>query len=212
MTTDRWHFACGRRDDAQRLVLTHHYSHAWPSNVELIYTAHESGGLFGDAGECVAACIFCKANTWRERVVELKRLVKVPNCSLFLTGLISFACDRIKKEGEYDLLISYADATQGHHGGIYQASSWVYAKQTSPARDGLMIDGEFVAGYSCNSRYGTRSLEAVRRILGASRVQPHYDAGKHLYWRALAKSGRKKAERLGLTACPYPKPDRQEAA
>lgn len=36
-------------------------------------------------------------------------------------------------------------------------------------------------------------------------VDPHFDEGKHIYWRALNKSGKRKALRLGLENKPYPK-------
>lgn len=35
---------------------------------------------------------------------------------------------------------------------------------------------------------------------------PHFDSGKYLYWKALSKAGKRKADRLGLKALPYPKP------
>lgn len=38
-------------------------------------------------------------------------------------------------------------------------------------------------------------------------VQPHWDIGKHLYWRALSRSGEAKAARLELNKMDYPKPD-----
>ena len=38
-------------------------------------------------------------------------------------------------------------------------------------------------------------------------AEPHFDTGKHVYWRALTKTGRRQAEALGLRSCAYPKPD-----
>ena len=37
-------------------------------------------------------------------------------------------------------------------------------------------------------------------------IQPHYDAGKYLYWRALTKEGERMAKRLKLERNEYPKP------
>jgi len=42
-------------------------------------------------------------------------------------------------------------------------------------------------------------------------IEPHYDEGKHLYWRALSKSGQRKAQELKLATMPYPKPKKEAA-
>jgi hypothetical protein len=119
--------------------------------------------------------------------------------------LIALACRRLKADGR-DLLVSYADAGEGHHGGVYQASGWNYDGQRAASIDGLTIDGQFIPGRTCNSIYGTRSPSKVRTLLGQN-VEPHIDIGKHLYWRALNRAGEAKALRLGLKCLPYPKPN-----
>jgi hypothetical protein len=73
--------------------------------------------------------------------------------------------------------------------------------------DGVFIDGTFVPGRSCNARYGTQSPRQLAERLAGHTVEPHYDEGKHLYWRALNREGKRKAERLGLKSLAYPKPD-----
>jgi hypothetical protein len=48
----------------------------------------------------------------------------------------------------------------------------------------------------------------VRAKLGpAYTVEPHWDEGKHLYWRALSAAGDAMAGRLKLDRRPYPKPE-----
>jgi hypothetical protein len=198
------HFRSGCVDEACDLVKRHHYSRRIPSNVQFVGTLHEGGGLFGDYGKAVAAVFFCIPPTrWSESVLELSRLVRAHD-RVPLTMLVGRACDRLKVAG-HDLLVSFADKTQGHHGGIYQAASWNYAGARDKRMDGLLIDGVFMPGRSCNSTYGTRSPDKVRQITGRD-VQPHYDEGKHLYWRALGGRGKAKAARLGLQSLPYPKP------
>lgn len=49
-------------------------------------------------------------------------------------------------------------------------------------------------------------LEATQKISPTSTVEPHFDAGKYLYWRALSVAGKTSAKRLGLKSLPYPKP------
>ena len=198
------HFRTGCVDEAADLVMRFHYSRRIPSNVQFIGTLHQPGGLFGDYGKAVAAVFFSIPPTrWSEPVLELSRLVQDgsrPPLSL----LIGNACKALRKQGA-DLLVSFADRTHGHHGGIYQAASWAYDGCRDRRMDGLMIDGSFWPGRSCNSRFGTRSPAKVSEIIGRE-VLPHFDEGKHLYWRALGPNGKAKAKTLGLKSLPYPKP------
>jgi hypothetical protein len=192
------HFRTGRRQEAEELVLKYHYSKRLPSNVQMIGSLHLDGGLFGGDGPIVAAAFWSIPPTrWSESVLELTRLVrgeyKVP-----LTFLISRCVKELKRRG-YDLLVSFADRTQGHEGYVYRASNWNYAGCRGRTNDGMMIDGVFYPGRTCNSLFGTRSLDKLRQMFPNKTIEPHFDEGKHCYWLALGKRGEEKAARLGLT-------------
>lgn len=203
------HFRDGCLDEAVDLVKRFHYSRRVPSNVQFVGTLHDAGGLFGDYGRAVAAVFFSIPPTrWSEPVLELSRLVRADR-RVPLTQLIARSCDALKRSGN-DLLVSFADRTHGHHGGVYQAASWAYAGCRDRNMDGLVIDGVFWPGRTCNSRFGTRSPVKVSAVLGRE-VTPHYDEGKHLYWRALGPRGRAKAHRLGLIELAYPKKSMEAA-
>ena len=198
------HFRTGCMDEAADLVMRCHYSRRLPSNIQFVGSLHEAGGLFGDYGKAVAAVFFSIPPTrWSEPVLELSRLVQDgsrPPLSL----LIGNACRELRKQGA-DLLVSFADRTHGHHGGVYQSASWQYDGCRDRMMDGLMIDGAFWPGRSCNSKFGTRSPSKVSAIIGREAL-PHFDEGKHLYWKALGSKGKAKAKTLGLKSMPYPKP------
>ena len=196
----------GHKDEADGLVLKYHYSHRIPANVQLVYTLHLPGGLFGDMGKVIAACYFSIPPTrWSFSVLELSRLVKHDEYNVSLSGLISACCKKLKLEKQH-LLVSFADNTQKHHGGIYQACSWNYDGIRDRRMDGVIIDGNFIPGRSCNSIYGTRSPNKLKLILQGSTIEPHYDEGKYLYWKSLTKTGDKWVELLGLKKNEYPKP------
>jgi hypothetical protein len=206
MTGDiaKLHYHSNQNNDACALVKKHHYSRRPPSNVQLVVSLHLDGGLFGDHGECVAACFFSIPPTrWSEDVLELSRLVRTDE-KIPLTGLISFGLKTLRRKG-FDLVVSFADKTQGHHGGIYQAASWEYDGTRERSVDGLIINGRFVPGRSCNSIYGTRSATLIKERHNID-AENHWDEGKHLYWKPLGPRGRDKAARLGLTSIPYQKP------
>lgn len=204
------HFHSDQNEEAVELVKRHHYSKRPPANVQCVGTFHDDGGLFGDHGKAVAACFFSLPPTrWSEDVWELSRLVR-DDVARPLSRLVSLTCNLAKRKGA-DLLVSFADRTHGHHGGIYQACSWNYDGARDRRVDGCIVDGTFVPGRSCNSRWGTSSPRKLAELLGRD-VSSHYDEGKHLYWRALNRTGGKKAARLGLRSTAYPKPNIGEIA
>lgn len=197
-------------NDACALVEKYHYSGRVPSNVQFVGSLHKPGGLFGDAGEIVAAAFFSIPPTrWADHVLELSRLVRADE-QVPLSHLISASCASLKKRGER-LLVSFADRTQGHHGGVYKACSWLYAGCRERRMDGVIYQGKFVPGRSANSRWGTRSPKrlAERGIL----VEPHYDEGKHLYFKPLGVAGKTRAKRLGLVSVPFAaRPEDEQAS
>lgn len=194
-------------DEVWPLVRDHHYSGRMPANIQHCYAARQGGGLFGDTGPVVAAIVFTIPPTkWAEEVTELARLVRHPEYNEPLTRLISFAALWIRRGG-WNLAVSFADWTQRHHGGIYQAADWRYHGMREPAMDGLVINGVFKPGRSCNSTFGTRSPEKLQAQLPDAEIEAHWDEGKHLYWKPLCVSGKTKARRLGLQSIPYPKPN-----
>lgn len=202
-----YYLALNRRNEADGLVKSCHYSGRPPANVQIVGTWHTAGGLFGDAGPCVAACYFSIPPTrWGEPVLELTRLVRHDDHQLPLTKLISEVCAWIKRKGMIDLVVSFADPTFGHHGGVYQAASWNYGGRRERRMDGLVIGGVFYPGRTCNSLFGTQSPDKLRAMKPDETIEPHYDEGKHLYWRTITKNGERKANRLKLDKLPYPKP------
>lgn len=200
------HFRTGRRRDADALVRQFHYSGRPPANVQIVGSLHEDGGLFGGDGNMVAACYFSipPNPSWTEPVLELSRLVRAEE-QVNLSRLVSLTVREIKKKRIWDLLISYADAAMDHHGGIYQACSWEYVGKRAKRIDGIVVNGSFFPNKSASSRFGTQSIIKLRKEY--EDVFPHYDEGKHLYFKPINRRGKAKAKRLGLyTDEPYAKP------
>jgi hypothetical protein len=199
------HFWFNEVDAATDLVQRFHYSRRWPSNVQLVATAHVAGGLFGTKGEAVAACVLSIPGTrWSVPVLELSRLVRRDDAHVPLSSLIAATIRKAKKLNDFQIVVSFADWTQKHHGGVYQACGWKFAGLRGQAMDGVLWNGQFVPGRSANSRWGTRSPK--RLLERGITAEPHYDEGKYLYWTAWGK-GVASAQSLGLESLPYPKPD-----
>lgn len=190
---------------AKQLVELFHYSHYVPTNIQYSMTLDRDGVP-------VAGILYSvPATRWSESVLELCRLVRDETFEPkpVLTQLISQSIKYIRRDKKFDLLISFADSTHSHHGGIYQAASWNYHILRKPSHDGFMISGKFIPRRTCNHRWGTSSRTKLIEILTEKGIScvPHFDKGKHLYWKSLDNNGERKAQRLGLTKSCYPKPD-----
>lgn len=198
------HFGEVSLSSCTSLVQTQHYLQRVPGAVKLCYAASHASPF-----KILACCIFSQL-TGRlvvEEAWEVTRLVRLPECGAPLTRLLGKAVGYLRgNHKEVTLLLSFADSEEGHHGGVYQACSWVYDGMREERLDGFNIDGVFVAARTCNSTYGTSSVEGLQRKLKGRRVVPHYDSGKHCYWKALSKNGMHKAVEIGLRSAYYPKP------
>lgn len=91
------------------------------------------------------------------------------------------------------LIVSFADPTQGHHGGIYQALGWTY---TGVSGTGLeyYLDGEWRHNRNFSSP-GTK-LNAIRKSL-----ETRTSVRKHKYLHPLDRAMRRQLRPIAL---PYP--------
>jgi len=222
---NKFYFYIGERLAARELVLKYHYSGRCHENPTLVGSLHLEGGLYGDKGELVACCMFSQSNnnTWALKkvdLIELVRLCRKEEIRVPLSWLVSRTVKAIKQTGRFDIAISYADATQDHHGGIYQACSWNFHTYRKPKEDGLIIDGKFVPKRSVSSRYGTYRRDKLGEMFDEVKQETlygtevkniewgsHVDKGKYMYWIPLNKKGKKIAKRVLNFECnEYPKP------
>ena len=94
------------------------------------------------------------------------------------------------------LLVSFADTEQGHHGGIYQASNWVYSGETKPKKDFILNGKKLQRRAFTGKNFGAGKMPLPK---GAKAVA---SAKKHRYLMPLDDEMRKKIEPLRK---PYPK-------
>jgi hypothetical protein len=196
------HALAGVRD----LVRQYHYSHREKS-CPLVCGGLLISGL-NYPPRLIAGCIFTPSmGKWAVPVAELQRLVRHPDFTPPLTMLISKTVKLLKRRPDCPAIaVSYADSTQGHHGGVYQAASWNYALKRDVSNDGIIINGDFIPGRSCNAKFGTRSADQLQALHPDWVIEKHWDLGKYLYWIPLTKRGERTAFTLGLEKRPYPKP------
>ena len=145
-------------------------------------------------------------NLRQDECVELVRIALTQHQNA-VSRIASLAIKHLKQANpKLRLIVSFADQSQGHHGGIYQAGNWVYNGQGNPANF-YMIRGKLTHPRSI----GAKGL--VQNIHGAKQLDPHATVvnipGKHRYLMPLDAEMR---ERIIPLAKPYPKRVRSDTS
>jgi hypothetical protein len=185
------------------MVERHHYLHSLPGGTRLSFGVFTGSRLMG-------------ALTLGVGPLNAYSLVEgaIPDDCLTLTSLwlsdelpknsesrfIGVVLRSLKRHTNLKFLISYADPAQGHTGGIYQATGWVYTglSEAMPMYD--LGDGKARHSRSLSHAYGTHSMEHFFRHGVKVRLVPQQ--AKHRYLSFLDSAWR---ERLKGPALPYPK-------
>lgn len=122
---------------AQRMVAEHHYSRGGSNTAVYVHGLYkrDDGKLYGVAWWLPPTRVACESvnkEDWK-RVLSLTRLVILPGvpnnaCSFLMAKSIQ----RIRNDGRFSSLVTYADESQSHTGAIYRATNWDYAGRTGP--------------------------------------------------------------------------------
>lgn len=193
------------------LIKGFHYSERMPSAIIHAFALREPGGLFGDTGQPLAVVTYSQpvSRNLPAEALELSRLVRCNDYTGQISQFVAWSIRWLKSNSDRSFILSYADSTQGHHGGIYQACNFKYVGAFESGHIGYRCpDGSFVHRRSCNARFGTSGVEAVKAIKPDWR--PEYGEPKHLYIFPLKQRWPKVAAANGWEELPYPKPDRKQ--
>jgi hypothetical protein len=113
-----------------------------------------------------------------------------------VSKIMAVAIKMLKKQSNgIRLIVSYADTGQGHHGGIYQATNWIYEGYFG-GESSVVVNGRLMHRRQAYSLYGTTRPENSVNVPAA---------GKHKYLMPLDDAMRAKIAPL---AKPYPKSTR----
>lgn len=100
------------------------------------------------------------------------------------------------------LIVSYADKDQSHHGGIYQATNWIYCGlHNAGTRGAFIVNGKKTHPRTIGAGGGTQSLAWIREHLDPN-ASEHITTGKHKYLYCIDESLRAGMMQLSR---PYPK-------
>jgi hypothetical protein len=178
------------RNDARRVIEAHHYLHSFPSGWVYCYRLDGGYAVYSiPANKNLGPYLFGPDI----KVRELARLwAPDGHHPTALTRLIAESAKALRRDTGVEALVSFADANHGHHGGVYQAASWIYTGRSSETRVYITNDGRTVSRRAFHS--GSTSY--------VPDTKPVKLPGKHRYVRPL---NRRAARALRIQVHPYPK-------
>jgi hypothetical protein len=177
-------------------VMKWHYSKAMPSGKLVKIGVWENGRFIGAVLYGLGATpMLCRP--YGLTINETAELVRVALSSHSATvsrilaislKMLTRACPKLR------VVVSFADKNEGHHGGIYQATNWIYTGESSEAKFGV-IGGKVVH---------PRTIAAMKKRDPSSvaRMKKTLKQGKYRYVMPLDAEMRSKIETLRK---PYPK-------
>lgn len=123
--------------DAQAMVREHHYARGGSNTAVYVHGLYQraTGNLHAVAWWLPPTRVACESvnrEDWR-KVLSLTRMVALPGtpknaCSFLLARSVKL----IRADGRFCSLVTYADESQGHTGGVYRAANWQYVGRTGP--------------------------------------------------------------------------------
>jgi len=185
--------------EAAKYAVTHwHYSRSMPAGKMVKVGAWEDSKYIG-------AVLFAYGanqkigSPYGLKQIEVCELVRVAltDHQTPVSRIIALSLKYLKKQSPgIRLVVSYADTGHGHHGGIYQATNWIYEGYFD-GEHSVIVNGRTMHRRQAYSLFGTT------RPKGSVNVPA---SGKHKYLMPLDDEMRKRIEPLRK---PYPKRDKQ---
>ena len=135
-------------------------------------------------------------------IVELTRIA-LRDHSATVSRIVAVALRLLRKQSPgLRMVISFADPSYGHHGGVYQGGGWLYLGVTPPAPMFLAPDGKLWHSRMCSKDGWNRVYGQKRRVWRYDQCERIVFPGKHKYAMPLDAAMREKLLEMSL---PYPK-------
>ena len=133
---------------------------------------------------------------------ELTRIAMTSHKSP-VSRVVRFAVHFLKRNSpELRLIVSFADPSAGHHGGVYQAGNWLYTGRQPATVEYLAPDGKQWHGRMV-SKDGRKKVQGqYRNCWRVDQCTPIEKPGKHRYLMPLDADMR---AQIAPLAKPYPK-------
>lgn len=191
------------RDDAALFAVTHwHYSGKLPAGALVKIGVWEHGKFIG----CVLFSKGANNNIGKPYSLKHTEICELTRIALGkhetpVSRIVSIALKFLRTHCPgLQLILSYADPAQGHHGGIYQAGNWMYLGSSQAQRE-LVVNGKPMHKRVAHGKWGTAAPAKIRKL---ANVVVDYGPieWKHTYVMPLTDVMR---QRLTPLQKPYPK-------
>ena len=218
---------------AKDIIVKKHYTHAWTMcRYALgIYYRLDETDIFGNDQKLIGCAIYgfpvgAKAATSvceglsKDNILELTRLyVDDGYGSNIESNALAKTFQWIKNNDKnIKVLLSYADNGQGHLGGIYKATNWIYQGLSTDIalmpNWGISLSKEpydWIHSRSVFNLWGSGNLEHLKKEIGKQGYKQFWrreEPPKHRYIQILPQSKKEKKDlikRLKHKTKPYPK-------
>jgi len=181
----------------------YHYSKCLPRGKLVSVGVWEYGLFIG----CVifsrgARSIGSKFRVADTQIAELARIALTSHESA-CTRIVRIAIKKLREVFTgIEVLVSYADSMQSHHGGIYQAGNWVYTGDTSPSKmykapNGKILHSRIVSRTGYKAQFGSQ-----KRVWKPEECKVIECTPKHRYAIAFSDSARHHLESMRVDARP----------
>jgi hypothetical protein len=177
------------RRKAEEIIRTHHYTRSIPSGKSYYAAYGEAFVVWSLPANCNASTHFLP-DIADARVFELTRLWAPDGHERnLLTAAIGEGVKVLRQaEPDVDLVMSYADPSAGHSGGVYRAASWIEVGRSEEVRAWRHKDGGPIlprrAFHSGSTHLNKPEVEA----LGYVQLKL---PGKHRFVRPLSKRAKR---------------------
>jgi hypothetical protein len=164
--------------DAQAFIRLYHYARGGSNTAVYVHGLFRKGeeALYGVAWWLPPTRVACESvdkERWKQ-VLSLTRMAVSPRCPKNACSfLLARSTKMIFKDRRFVALVTYADESQGHHGGVYRAAGWQYIGRVGPYPRWLDAAGKQVAQKATKNR-----VKAQMEALGHVKVGSFY---KHKY-------------------------------
>lgn len=187
-----------------------HYSRTMPMPPVVKIGAYESGEfigciLFSRGASPYLGDAYGLSNT---EVCELTRVALTEHVTP-VSRIIAIALRiLLQKERGLRIIVSFADANEGHHGGIYQAGGWIYSGTTARKYDYIGPDGKRYRDRQVTASGEARQFGKMTRVFRVDECKKIKLEAKHRYLMPLDAEMR---ERVLPLSKPYPKRAKEQA-
>jgi hypothetical protein len=125
-----------------------------------------------------------------------------------VSRIMSIAMKFLKKTNpNLELIVSFADPSEGHHGGIYQATNWIYAGQSAPSYEYIDKFGRKWHSRQVSEKGWNIQQGQKRKTVKPSECAKVFKEGKHRYLMPLKNKEKYQKFNLGY----YPKRHEHES-